>query len=156
MQKGSAKKLLLDRKELVNVVHLPKRYYCVWDKAELQEQSSWFYFSFVHLIYSTLCCWLLLGNKNSERRGSSRNLGTFGWIPKKSEVPRLDVALSSLLAELCWGCTERRLVLRSLQKEQIYSLSEKTRKSFISLDINVKEVCYLTQMPLILVKEAST
>lgn len=156
MQKGSAKKLLLDRKELVNVVHLPKRYYCVWDKAELQEQSSWFYFSFVHLIYSTLRCWLLLGNKNSERRGSSRNLGTFGWIPKKSEVPCLDVALSSLLAELCWGCTERRSVLRSLQKEQIYSLSEKTPKSFISLDINVKEVCYLTQMPLILVKEAST
>lgn len=39
MQKGPAKKLLLDRKELVNVVNLPDRYYCVWDKGELQEQS---------------------------------------------------------------------------------------------------------------------
>lgn len=39
MQKGSAKKLLVDRKELVNIVNLTKRYYYVWDEIKFQEKS---------------------------------------------------------------------------------------------------------------------
>lgn len=42
MQKGSAKKLLVDRKELVNIMNRnKKRYYYAWDKVKLQEKSKW-------------------------------------------------------------------------------------------------------------------
>lgn len=66
------------------------------------------------------------GKKKFWKKGKQQKFGNFWMNTKKSEVPCLDVALTSLLAELCWCSTERRSVLRSLQKEQIYSLFEKT------------------------------
>lgn len=75
MQKGPAKKLLLDRKELVNVVNLPKKSITVFGiKESFRNNLS----GFIFLLCALSIPLIAGGKKNSERRVSRRNLGTFG------------------------------------------------------------------------------